>query len=414
LPNPDLEKRYGTLLGVIDPTRPTLISCANVTSKVSGPSGVKMNGPYDYVTPDYWYLDTKNGGAFGYNTETGPGPQPPPLETLQSMFPADKLWPINDSWNFHAARGEFHTLKRYLNAFNHRYGEAKNIEEFAFKSQAANYEAMRPMYEAFSVNLPRTTGIIQWMLNASWPKLYWQLYDYKLMPGGAFFGAQKGAAPIGIAYNYGDQGIYLVNQSERSLGDFRTTITVRDLNSAKILEQTLTNAGPVFSSAKISSLANIASPTPVYFVELATQCLGEPGTHAENFYWLSTKSDVLDESKTEWYVTPNKSFADFTALTNLPPTDVQASVSYPAAASDDSSADVTLTNTGDHLAFFMEMRLVDAKSSRTLLPVIWDDNYVSLPPHTQKTFHARLLGLARGEKPALRAQGWNVRFQMAN
>ena len=97
LPNPDLEKRYGSLLAVNDPTRPTLISCANVTSKVSGPSGVKMNGPYDYVTPDYWYLDTKNGGAFGYNTETGPGPQPPPLRALQRMFPADKLWPISDS-----------------------------------------------------------------------------------------------------------------------------------------------------------------------------------------------------------------------------------------------------------------------------------------------------------------------------
>ena len=46
-----------------------------------------MNGPYDYVTPDYWYLDTKNGGAFGFNTETGPGPQPPPLESLQRMIP---------------------------------------------------------------------------------------------------------------------------------------------------------------------------------------------------------------------------------------------------------------------------------------------------------------------------------------
>ena len=151
------------------------------------------------------------------------------------------------------------------------------MEEFAFKSQAANYEAMRPMYEAFSINLPRTTGIIQWMLNASWPKLYWQLYEYDLMPGGAFFGAKKGAAPLAIAYNYGDQGIYLVNQSERSLGNFQTTVTVRDLNSVKILEQTLTNAGPVFSSTKISDLASIASPTPVYFVELSTQSLSEPG-----------------------------------------------------------------------------------------------------------------------------------------
>ena len=108
LPHPDLEKRYDALLPLLDPTRPALKSCGTVVSKVSGPSAVKMNGPYDYVTPDYWYLDTKNGGvAFGFNTETGPGPQPPTLETLQRMFPADHLWPIDSVWNFHCGRGEF-------------------------------------------------------------------------------------------------------------------------------------------------------------------------------------------------------------------------------------------------------------------------------------------------------------------
>ena len=47
-------------------------------SEVSGPSGVKMNGPYDWVPPSYWFVDRQRGGAYGFNTETGPGPQPPP------------------------------------------------------------------------------------------------------------------------------------------------------------------------------------------------------------------------------------------------------------------------------------------------------------------------------------------------
>ena len=135
------------------------------------------------------------------------------METLKRMFPAGKLWPINDDWNFHAGRNEFNDIKRYLLAYNQRYGEAKSVGEFAFKSQAANYEAIRAMYEAFGVNVPKTTGIIQWMLNASWPKLYWQLYDYYLLPSGAYFGVKKGAAPTGVVYNYGDHGIYVVNQS---------------------------------------------------------------------------------------------------------------------------------------------------------------------------------------------------------
>ena len=42
-----------------------------------------MRGPYDYVPPSYWLTDTKNGGAFGFATEMGPGAAVPPIESLQ-------------------------------------------------------------------------------------------------------------------------------------------------------------------------------------------------------------------------------------------------------------------------------------------------------------------------------------------
>jgi exo-1,4-beta-D-glucosaminidase len=411
LPRPELERKYDTLLAQIDPTRPVLKTCGDDTSQVSGPSGVKMNGPYDYVTPDYWYLDTKNGGAFGFNTETGPGPEPPPLETLQRMIPAPDLWPIGPAWDFHCGRHEFAQMKRYLNAFQHRYGPVASADEFAFKSQVANYEGIRPMYEAFAANLPRTTGIIQWMLNPSWPKLYWQLYDYYLVPGGAFFGAKKGAAPFAVIYNYGDKGIYLVNQTGKDPGNCETTLDVYDLNSKKILEQTATNSSLAYGSQKILDLSSLEPDTPVYFLDLHTR--SDSGITANNFYWLSTKPDVLDEDKTEWYVTPNQSFADFTALNQMPETTVQAHVKFESYNSFGTGAlgakaEVTLTNTSDSLAFFIEMRIVGEKSQRSLTPVFWDDNYISLPPHATKTLHA---DFPDGETPELKLRGWNVKFE---
>ncbi len=405
LPRPALEKDYDSLLAQMDPTRPTLKTCGDGVSTVSGPSAVKMNGPYDYVTPNYWYFDSSHGGAFGFNTETGPGPQPPPLETLKRMFPADELWPINEAWNFHAGRHEFNDIKRYLNAYNQRYGEAKSVEEFALKSQAANYEAIRAMYEAFGVNVPKTTGLIQWMLNASWPKLYWQLYDYYLMPGGAYFGVKKGAVPTGIVYDYGDRSIYVVNQTGMAQPGWRAMVTIYDLNSRKIFSTNVVTSGPAFGSTKVLDFSKLSPATPVYFMDLELRD-GCGVKLADNFYWLSIKPDVLDEDKTEWYVTPNKSFADFKALDKLPKATVIPTVIY-KTDKDGTDATVTLENRGDTMAFFIEMEIADTKSHTALLPVLWDDNYISLPPHANKTFHAHF---PNGGKPELKLQGWNSEF----
>ena len=54
---------------------PYSLSATGTPTTVTGKSGVKMTGPYDYVAPSYWYLDRGHyGGAVGFNTETSPGP----------------------------------------------------------------------------------------------------------------------------------------------------------------------------------------------------------------------------------------------------------------------------------------------------------------------------------------------------
>src|SRR5664279_367279 len=79
-----------------------------------------MTGPYEYVPPSYWLLDTKAGGAHGFNTETSPGPAPPPIESLRRMLPADKLWPINSDWDYHAGGGQFKNIGVFTEALTKR------------------------------------------------------------------------------------------------------------------------------------------------------------------------------------------------------------------------------------------------------------------------------------------------------
>jgi exo-1,4-beta-D-glucosaminidase len=402
LPYPNVERRYRDLLHDLDPGRPYLASAKTWKSEVSGPTAVKMLGPYNYVTPNFWYEDRAHGGAYGFNTETGPGPQVPPLASLKKMIPADKLWPINDFWNFHCAEHEYSDLSLFLDAFNHRYGGARGVEEFAFKSQAASYEAMRAMFEAFGAAKPRTTGIVQWMLNGAWPKLYWQLYDYFLMPTGAFYGARKSSQPRNVVYDYATRAITLVNDTLAPLRDATLQVTLLDAASHPVLTRRIPASLAANAAGKLFELPPLDGKSPVYFLDLKLR--GPQGPIAENFYWLSAKPDVLDFDKyTEPFV-PNKSFTDFTALNALPPARVKVKSAFSGG-----KGQVTLVNTSDRVAFFIELQLDRGETRDPVLPVLWEDNYVSLLPGESKTLTASFAPAdLQGSKPTLAVKGWNL------
>ncbi len=408
IPRPALEARYRRTLREVDPSRPYLAGCKSKTSTLSGPTAVKMEGPYDYVTPNYWYLDTQHGGAFGFNTETGPGPQPPPLDSLRRMIPADHLWPIDDVWSYHCGRNEFGALDRYLLPLARRYGMPGNVEEFALVAQAANYEAIRPMFEAFSVHKPRSTGVIQWMLNAAWPKLYWQLYDHYLMPGGAFFGARTACQPTSLVYNYADHAVYAVNDRPVDLAGLRAQVRVLDADSREVLRKEVPVDLPQLSSQKVVDLRGVAKESPVRFVAL-TLVEREDRIVARNFYWLSSRDDVLDWERTQWFHTPNKDFADLTALLRLPRAEVERHLVVEAQG-EARRARVTLRNRSDRIAFFLELAIVGQGSRKAVRPVLWDDNYVSLLPGEERTLVASFSAEdLEGEEPALALTGFNVK-----
>ena len=414
VPAPELERKYIETFEKCDLSRPYLASTGGVgseqgiigddvvVSEVSGCSGVKMLGPYAYTPPVYWYTDTTRGGAYGFNTETCPGAVVPPLESIRKMIPEDHLWPIDEFWEFHCARNEFDTLDRYREAITRRYGRAESVEEFARKSQALNYELIRPMFEAFRANKGKATGVIQWMLNAAWPKMYWQLYDKYLMPTGAFYGAKKACEPLHLLYNYGDRGIYAVNDYADRLRDVTATIRVLSIDSTQVLSKTLRIDMEPYSSAKIFDLPQLDTQITTCFLDLRLN--GEPA----NFYWLSTRPDVLDyEAKVEpWaYYTPCKEYADLTALDSLPAAKVEIEHSF-RTTGQERNIEVRLNNVGSHIAFFLELKVLNRATGQTVLPVFWEDNCVSLLPGESRTIDAVFPDTGQDVEFAL--DGWNL------
>jgi exo-1,4-beta-D-glucosaminidase len=407
LPRPALEKMYLKNLEVNDPTRPVLMACSTCDSEVTGPTGVKMNGPYDYVSPNYWYLDTQHGGAWGFNTETGPGPQIPPLESLQKMFPEDKLWPVNEIWDYHSGRNQFNTIENYHQALNERYGPSENIEEFVQKAQLANYEAIRAMFEAFAVNKAKAGGIVQWMLNAAWPKLYWQLYDYYLMPNGAFFGTQSALKSLNIIYNYGDQDIYVSNDHYEPFDNLVARIRYLDGNSKVIFEKEVPFSIDSYTSRKIIEMPVFDDLTPVYFADLRIR--SAEGTElSNNFYWLSVKKDIPDFENSRWYVTPLKQFADFTGLSTMPKADIESDFVVEKQGNQ-TVCKVSLKNISEKLAFFIELKVKGRESNELILPAFWSENYVCILPGEEKELTVRINNAdLKDEEPVLEINGMNL------
>jgi exo-1,4-beta-D-glucosaminidase len=245
------------------------------------------------------------------------------------------------------------------------------------------------------------------MLNAAWPKMYWQLYDKYLMPTGAFYAARKACEPLHLLYNYGDRGIYIVNDHLTVFRSLKATIRVLDINSSEVFNRTFAlNAEPE-SSAKIFELPKLNNISTTYFLDLRLN--NDKGIEiGNNFYWLSTKPDVLDyETKVKpWpYYTPSKAFADLTALNSL--SHVKISLEHNTELiGEKKKTTALLQNVSNLIAFFVELKVLDEKSGEIILPVFWEDNYVSLLPGETRTIEATFS--ATKEQTVLTIDGWNL------
>ncbi len=63
--------------------------------------GIQMAGPYSWRPPSYWFSG-RYAATRGSTAEQGDNEHIPPFASLKKFIPPDKLWPINDTWSFHA------------------------------------------------------------------------------------------------------------------------------------------------------------------------------------------------------------------------------------------------------------------------------------------------------------------------
>ena len=380
IPNPALEERYLEIYRQED-YRPYVNSAKNLYSTVSGWSGTKMEGPYDYVAPDYWYFDTEHGGAFGFNTETGIGANIPQMESLRRMIPAEALWPLSADWNYHctASASCMNTVDRLVECVTGQYGAPNDLDDFVRKAHALDYAGTRAMFESFRARMPESTGIVQWMLNSAWPSIFWQLYDWYGVPTAAYYGVKKACEPVQLIFNYKDRKVYLVSEC-RNCQDMTAYVQVFDADS-KLIGQEYQNAParyrsvvPLFDLRKYDGKAHF----------VALMLAGQDGKMvADNFYAIGAKDNVYDFPRSTWYDTPVTAWSDLRFVFAHPADDIAVTVNPT-----DDGYEVTLENRSDYIAPQLILKALDA-NGQLVVPAWWSDNFIPLLPGETKSVTCR-------------------------
>ncbi len=407
-PPADVEQMYLDVLKEAEWPNPALSSASNTPTKLTGNSGVKMTGPYEYVPPVYWLADTKAGGAYGYNTETSPGPAIPTRESLEKFIPKEHLWPIDDVWNYHAGKERFTTVNVFTDGLTRRYGPATSLDDYERKAQAMTYDGQRAMFEAYGRNKYTSTGVIQWMLNNSWPSLIWHLYDYYLVPAGGYFGTKKAMEPVHVQYGYDDHSVAVVNDTRNAVPGVKVSATIYNLDATQVATDGGTLDLASDSSTKVLDLPLPDKISTTYFLKLKLQD-AKGKLLSDNFYWLSTKADTLDWAKRKDTVyTPQKDFADLTGLNSLPQVTLSVHAAKTTAGGRDTIT-VTVKNPSSSIAFMAHLRLTSGPGGDDVVPIFWSDNYFSLLPDEERVITANydVSGLD-GKAGVLVMDGYNV------
>ena len=381
---------------------PVLSSATGTPTTVTGESGVKMTGPYDYVAPSYWYFGSHYGGAVGLNTETSPGPAIASLASRQKFLPDADAWPPTANWSFHNGGGEFANLKVLDEAMMDAYAKPASAADYERIAQTMAYDSERAMFEAYGKNKYFSTGVIQWMLNNAWPSMIWHLYDYYLDADGGYFATKKACEPVHIQYSYDDRSIVVVNSTYQPVEGLQATVQVHGLKWNELFSTKMSVNSSADSSQRIISVPETLylGPERLFFIDLKlSDSTGR--VVSRNFYWVPGTLTTFDWERTDYTHTPAQRHEDLTALASLPRAQMEAS-----AEIEGRKICLHLKNPSSALAF--QVRAAARTASGGLIaPVFWSDNWIELTPGESTELTAQLpKGMV--EPPVIQIDGWNI------
>jgi len=340
------------------------------------------DGPYNIMEPS-WFFTFR---SFPFNAEIG-SVGLPEIETLKKILSPGALKVPDENnpdqeWRFHKYIG--------YRDFPARYGDIEGFKDFVIKAQMTNYEQYRSLQEGQNARMwDWYTGMLVWKNQNPWTSLRGQFYDVWLRQNAAFYGYMHAAKPLHVQVNLDDTTLCVVNATPRERRESIVAYTVYDLTGKPLASyDTLMTLAPN-SVVRLGTIPVPKEKGKVVFVKLTLQNKTTGMMLDENILWMAAGD------------------SDYRALAELPKTDVDVECHRVSA----STIDLTLTNNSKTPALFTRFFISDVTTGDELIPVYYEDNYVTLMPGEKKFIRADITAVSdlTTNKPlVVKWYGYNV------
>jgi len=216
-----------------------------------------------------------------------------------------------------------------------------------------------------------------------------------------------------VQYSYDDDSVAVVNSTYEAVKGVKVSAKLYNLDATeKGSREGTMNVAPD-SSTKAFDLPRVEGLSATYFLRL--QLHGATGKQlSDNFYWLSTKADVLDwKHKKDTVYTPQAEFGDLSGLNTLPEVKLEVKPSREEQGGK-AGVRVSVRNPSGSIAFMVHLRVTKGKGGDDVTPVFWSDNYFSLLPGEQREVTASYDPAdLSGKAAVLEVDGYNIPAQTA-
>ena len=385
----------------LDGTRPFIPSSSGFAKLPAGwvgawpdnmSSGVYSGGPYSWKDPKEYYRLADAGKDWVFKDETGI-PSQPPYSILPKIIP-NLIWdksrpfPLNNSWGYHdACSGNGH-YDLYYKEMVKRYGEPSTIKEFSDKMQLMNATGYQGIFEAAGHKLNDIGGVMLWKLNAAFPSVVWQVYDWYLMPNAGYYFMQNACEPVHIQLNTKDLNVQILNRTFSPVNGLTARIDLYSTDSKSLFHnEEKVNLSSTGVKESISLASVLSNQQGVTFVVLnLNDVAGNLISH--NVYWISANND-------------------FKSLNNLPKSDIQVKVLNFEKGMNEFRWTLKFSNPSDKILFFIHPQLVFGEEE--VLPSFWSGNYFTLAYGESIEIKVGCPPASvSGGTPVLKVEGWNV------